>query len=196
MAGGRSSGAADTRVCLGVVVGAHGVRGVLRIKPFTEDPEAVGAYGPLESESGDRRFELKVHGMHKGVVLAEVPGVADRDAALALKGARLYVDRAVLPEPEEDDSFYYADLLGLAVEDTQGTPLGRVVGVDDHGAGDVIEIAAARGPVRVLPFTKAVVPTVDLAGGRLVVDPPPEQGEPEAGAAADVDPKAMGSGEG
>ena len=177
----------DTRVCLGVVVGAHGVRGTLRIKPFTEEPEAVGAYGPVSDEAGRRSFELTVHGTHKGVVLATVPGVDDRDAAMAMKGTRLYVDRAALPAVEEEDAFYHADLLGLRVEDTSGRVLGRVTGVEDHGAGDVIEVTDARGGVRVLPFTKVVVPTVDLAGERLVVDPPPETGEPESGEPADLD---------
>lgn len=172
---------APGRVCLGVVVGAHGVRGTVRIKPFTEDPEAVGAYGPVQDESGRHSYTLTVHGLHKGTVLAAIDGVNDRDAALALKGVRLYVDRSALPEVLEEDTFYHADLIGLPVEDTAGTLLGRVTAVHDFGAGDMLEIATPDGGERVLPFTKAVVPRVDLAQGRIVADPPPEVGEPEPG---------------
>ncbi|SDG06586.1 16S rRNA processing protein RimM [Limimonas halophila] len=168
----------DQRVCLGVVVGAHGVRGSVRIKPFTGEPEAVGAYGPVTDESGRHRYELTVHGTHKGTVLAGIAGVRDRDAALALKGTRLYVDRAKLPEPAEDDTFYHADLIGLPVEDTAGRSLGTVAAVHDHGAGDILEIAGPDGAARLLPFTRDVVPTVDIAGGRIVADPPVETESP------------------
>ncbi len=173
------------RVCLGAVVGVHGVRGTVRIKPFTEDPEAVAAYGPVQDESGRHSYRLKVHGLHKGVVLAAVEGVEDRDAALALKGARLYVDRAALPEVTEEDTFYHADLIGLPVEDTGGRSLGRVAAVHDFGAGDLLEVETAEGESRVLPFTRAVVPVVDLDEGRIVVDPPPETGEPKPEVGAD-----------
>lgn len=168
------------RVCLGVIVGAHGVRGMIRVKPFTEEPEAVGGYGPVEDESGRRRFELAVHGVHKGVVLAAIEGVADRDAALALKGTRLYVDRDRLPALEEDDTFYHADLIGLPVEDRAGRPLGRVVAVTDYGAGDVLELVDEAGGEQALPFTREVLPVVDLEAGRIVAEPPPEAGETEA----------------
>jgi 16S rRNA processing protein RimM len=176
----------DRRLCLGVVVGTHGVRGVVKIKPFTQDPRDVGAYGPLTDDSGRRSYELTVHGVHKGSLLAGLSGIDDREAAQALKGLRLHVDRSALPEVGEEDAFYYADLLGLRVAGTDGTDYGTVTQVDDHGAGDVIEVTDARGKIRVWPFTKAIVPTVDLANGRLIVDPPPEVGEPEKGEAAEV----------
>lgn len=159
------------RVCVGVVVGAHGVRGSLRVKPFTEDPAAVAAYGSVEDEAGERRFRLKVTGLAKGVVTVTAHGVADRDAAEALKGTRLYVARSRLPAPEEDE-FYYSDLVGLAAELADGTALGTVKGVFDFGAGDVIELALADGRTEMLPFTRVVVPVVDVAAGRLVVVPP------------------------
>jgi 16S rRNA processing protein RimM len=189
-----NAGAGAGRLCLGVVTGTHGVRGVVKIKPFTQDPLDVGAYGPLTDGRGRRTFALTVHGVHKGNVLAGIEGIADREAAQALKGLKLYVERSALPEVEEDDTFYYADLLGLAVEDTAGAPLGTVTQVDDHGAGDVIEVTDARGKVRVLPFTREVVPTVDLANGRLVADPPPEVGEPETGEPAEVGPEDLAPG--
>ncbi len=159
------------RVCVGAIVGAHGVRGAVRVKPFTEDPAGIAAYGPVEDEAGERRFRLKVLGVAKGVVNAAIQGVADRNAAEALKGTRLYVPRDALPAPAEDE-FYYADLIGLRAELADGTVFGRVRGVFDFGAGDVLDVALPDGRVEMLPFTKAVVPVVDVAGGRVVVAPP------------------------
>lgn len=168
----RNDGGEDTKVCLGVIVGAHGVRGVVRIRPFTESPGDVGAYGPVTDESGTRSFTLAVHGEHKGAVLAGIAGIADRDAALALKGLHIYVDRAALPDVGEEDAFYHADLIGLSVEDTGGAPLGQVVDVQDFGAGDLLEVAGLDGKGWYLPFTRTDVPTVDLKARRIVADPP------------------------
>ena len=191
MAADANGADADRRLCLGVVVGTHGVRGVVKIKPFTQDPRDVGAYGPLSDQSGRHSYRVSVHGVHKGSLLAGLSGVDDREAAQALKGLRLYVDRSALPEVEEEDAFYVADLLGLRVEGTDGRDYGTVTQVDDHGAGDVIEVTDAKGKIRVWPFTKEIVPTVDLAQGRLTVDPPPEVGEPEAGEPAEVAPEDL-----
>jgi 16S rRNA processing protein RimM len=159
------------RICLGAVTGAHGIRGQVKVKPFTEDPADVAAYGPVEDESGARRFTLTVAGTHKDTVIVRVQGVDDRDAAEALRGTRFYVARDVLPEPE-DGAFYHADLIGLAVVTAAGENLGRVTGVFDFGAGDLIEFAGVDGKPRMLPFNETVVPEVDLEGGRLVVVPP------------------------
>jgi len=163
---------APGRVCLGAVAGAHGVRGEVRIKPFTAEPESVGSYGELSDESGERRFSLQVLGVAKGMVIARLTGVEDRNAAEALRGLRLYVARAALPEPEEDE-FYHADLIGLRVETEDERLFGRVRALYDFGAGDVIEIEPLAGgqPV-VLPFTREAVPVVDLRAGRVVVVPP------------------------
>jgi len=162
------------RVCLGVVAGAHGVRGTVRIKPFTEWPAAVAAYGPVEDEAGTTRYRVALHGEHKGCVLATLSGVGDRDAALALKGTRLYVARGILPEPDEPETFYHADLIGLPVCDTAGEHLGDVVAVQDYGAGDLLELVTPQGRPWLIPFTRTAVPEVDLDGGRIVADPPPE----------------------
>jgi len=159
------------RVCLGAFTGAHGVRGLVKAKPFTESPEDVAAYGPVETEAADRRFKIEVTGQAKGQVILRLEGVSDRNAAEALKGVRFYVDRAALPDVEEGE-FYHADLIGLRVELRSGESLGEVTAVHDFGAGDVIEFQAPGVKARMLPFTEAVVPEVDLAGGRLVVDPP------------------------
>ncbi|MCH8809153.1 MAG: ribosome maturation factor RimM [Proteobacteria bacterium] len=161
------------RLCVGVIAGAHGVRGLVKIKSFTEDPANLTAYGALTDESGARRYQVAVTGRAKGVLLARIEGVGDRDAARALRGARLYIARAALPEPE-DEEYYHADLIGLAVEDRAGAPLGRVAAVQNFGAGDILEIERPDEGTLLVPFTKAAVPLVDPAGGRVVVEPPEE----------------------
>lgn len=162
------------RVCLGVIVGPHGLRGQVRIKSFTDSPEDVCAYGPVSDRSGERHFALSAVGRAKGVVLARIEGVADRNQAEALKGTELFVARAVLPVLEDDEAFYHADLIGLAAEDREGRPLGTVRAVHDFGAGVVIELEGSGGESMMVPFTKAAVPLVDSEAGRLVVDPPAE----------------------
>lgn len=159
------------RVCVGVIVGAHGVRGAVRIKSFTVRAVDMAAYGPVENEAG-RHLRLRVAGENKGVVTATIDGIGDRTAAEALKGAKLYVPRAALPPPD-DEEFYYSDLVGLSVALADGSELGKVRGVFDFGGGDVIEVLGPSGTV-MFPFTRAVVPVVDVAGGRLVVEPPIE----------------------
>jgi 16S rRNA processing protein RimM len=156
-----------------VIVAAHGVQGQVKIKCFTAEPAGIAAYGELTDETGSRRFRLKVVGLTRGGVVAKLAGVGDRNAAEALKGVRLHVARSALPGPAADE-FYHADLIGLRVERADGTLLGRVVALHDFGAGDLLEVAAAGKASVVLPFTRAVVPVVDLAGGRLVVEPPAE----------------------
>jgi 16S rRNA processing protein RimM len=161
----------DERVCVGVVAGAHGLRGLLRVRPFTATPEDVAAYGPVETEDGVRTLTLSVaNRLGKGLILVRVEGVADRTAAERLKGARLYVARDRLPATDEDE-FYYSDLIGLAAVAPDGAPLGRIRAVHEYGGGDSLEIAAPDGSVATVPFTRAAVPEVDVAGGRVVVDP-------------------------
>ncbi len=149
------------------------MRGEVRIKAFTENPRAIGRYGPVEDETGSRRFKVTVRGEAKGLVIARLDGVMDRDQAEALKGLRLYVPRAKLPKPKRGE-WYVADLIGLAAVDTGGTPLGQVKSVQNFGAGDVIEIERQDGSTAFLPFTKRVVPEVDIEGGKVVIDPPEE----------------------
>jgi 16S rRNA processing protein RimM len=160
------------RICLGIVAGAHGVEGAVRLKSFAEAPEDIARYGRLEDESGARHFGVRVLGQGKGVVIARLSGIADRDQAEALRGARLYLPRAALPPPGEEE-YYHADLIGLAAESADGTHLGEVCAVYDFGAGDVLELAREGAPPVLVPFTRAVVPVVDLARRRLVLDPPP-----------------------
>jgi 16S rRNA processing protein RimM len=163
--------AQDKRVCVGIVTGAHGVRGAVRVKSFTANPADVAHYGSLADESGERHYELRLIGSAKGVLIAKLAGIEDRDRAEALRGLRLYLPRAALPPPAEDE-YYHADLIGLDATLTDGTPIGRVRAVHDFGAGDTLEIDRPDAPSVLVPFTRAVVPSVDLAAGRLVLELP------------------------
>jgi 16S rRNA processing protein RimM len=168
-----ATASAGARVCMGVVGAPHGVRGAVRIKSFTDEPEAIARYGALEDETGERQFTLQVVGSAKadGMVIAKLSGVTDRDRAATLRGLRLYAPRTALPATAEDE-FYHADLIGLTAMLEDGTELGRVIAVHDFGAGDVLEIARDIGAPVLVPFTRAAVPAVNLAGGKLVVAPP------------------------
>jgi len=149
------------------------VRGEVRLKSFTADPEAIGKYGALEDESGTRSFTVKVRGKVRDLVIARLSGVEDRNAAEALKGLRLYVGRDRLPKPKKGE-WYTADLVGLKVERTDGSAMGRVKSVPNYGAGDLVEVEMEGGQTTFFPFTKRVVPEVDIEGGRIVIDPPVE----------------------
>lgn len=167
---------ADTRVCVGAIAAAHGIKGEVKIKCFTADPLSVGAYGPVSDETGSRSFRLtqvRAPGGAAGdsVVLAKLEGVTDRNAAEALRGLRLYVSRDVLPETDEDE-FYHHDLIGLTAVLASGDKLGTVEAVHNFGAGDLIEVSREGRSSVMVPFTNAVVPTVDLKAGKLVIDPP------------------------
>lgn len=157
------------RVCVGVVVGAHGIKGDVRVKSFTADPDDLVAYGALADELDQRRFKVTLVGRGKGVVLCRLAGVVDRNGAESLKGTRFYLDRAALPAPAEDE-FYHADLIGLPVSFADGEAVGVVTGLYDFGAGDLLEIRRTSGALAMIPFTRAVVPVVDVPGRWVVVE--------------------------
>lgn len=159
------------RVLLGVVAAPHGVRGLVRIKSYTEDPMAVGSYGPLSDETGRKEYRVEALSAAKGTVLARIEGVADRTAAEALRGLRLYVERDRLPATGERE-WYEADLIGLSAVGRDGRDWGKVVAFHDFGAGSVMEVSGGRIGGLMLPFNDEVVPEIDVAGGRVVVDPP------------------------
>jgi 16S rRNA processing protein RimM len=160
------------RICVGRIGAAHGTRGEVKLWSFTADPMAVADYGALESEDGTRSFEIEALRPAKDFLVARFAGVADRTAAEQLRNLELYVARDRLPAPEADE-FYHADLVGLAVVDSSGATLGTVAAVHNFGAGDLVEVRPVRGGMTVmLPFTEAVVPVVDVAAGRIVVDAP------------------------
>jgi 16S rRNA processing protein RimM len=160
-------------VCVAVVAAAHGLRGVLKLRCFTGRAEDVAAYGPVFDGSTRRQFELEVIGPAPGGVLARARGIEDRNAAEALRGTELLVPRAALPELGPDE-FYYSDLEGMEALRADGSRLGLVQGVDNFGAGDLIEVLADDGRRLSLPFTRRTVPSIDLARRKLVVEPPEE----------------------
>jgi 16S rRNA processing protein RimM len=160
------------RICVARIGAAHGVKGEVRLWSFTADPAAVADYGPLESEDGTQRFEIEAMRPAKDHLVARLSGVRDRDAAERLANTRLYVARDRLPEPEPEE-FYHADLIGLRAESRDGATLATIVGIHDFGAGDLLELRPLGGGGTVLmPFTAQTVPVVDIAGGRVVIDPP------------------------
>lgn len=158
------------RVVVGRLGGAFGVKGEVRLKSFCEDPGAIALYVPLHAPDGRAFPSLRITGQAAGALTARVEGIASREEAEALKGTDLLADRARLP-PAGEDEFYHADLIGLLVVDGAGAPLGAVRAVLDHGAGDILEVAGPAGEL-LIPFTRACVPVVDLAGRRIVADPP------------------------
>jgi 16S rRNA processing protein RimM len=172
---------------MGLVLGAHGIKGAVRVLSYAKVPEDVARYGPLEDEGGKRRFSLRIVGQARGAILAEVEGIGDRDAAAALKGTKLYLQRSALPAPEEGE-FYWDDLVGLGAELVGGTVLGEVVAVHDYGGGPSLEVKRKVGAPVIVPFSNRAVPVVDLAGGKLVIDPPEGLFEtPPTGSASDED---------
>ncbi|MCJ8144901.1 ribosome maturation factor RimM [Ancylobacter sp. A5.8] len=162
----------NDRILLARIGAPHGVKGEVRLFVFAQDPQVLFDYAPLTDETGRRSFRIAALREAKDHFVARIEGVATREAAEALTNAGLFVSRDLLPEPEDEDDFYHADLIGLAAELADGTLFGRVVAVHDFGAGDILEIGPeGGGKTLMLPFTKAVVPSVDIAGGRVVVDP-------------------------
>jgi 16S rRNA processing protein RimM len=161
------------KICVARIGAAHGVRGAVKLWTFTEDPFAVEAYGPLSTKDGARHFEVASAREARDHLVVTFKGITTRDQAERLNGVELYIPRDKLPATE-DDEYYHADLIGLDAVTTADEPLGRVVAIHNFGAGDIIEIAPESGTTILLPFSNAVVPTVDIAGGRVVIELPRE----------------------
>jgi 16S rRNA processing protein RimM len=159
-----------SRICVAQIGAAHGIRGEVKLRSFTEDPMAVASYGALESEDGTQKFEIEALRPSKGFFIAQLTGIKDRNAAERLTNLRLYIPRDRLPPTEDADTFYHADLIGLAARTPDGATLGSVTAIYDFGAGDLIEITPDGGGESMLvPFNEATVPIVDIAGGRIVI---------------------------
>ena len=167
--------AAQRLVAVGIFGAPHGVRGDVRAKSYTDDPKSLGAYGELTDASGFMRFKIAaLRPLKDDMVVLHIAGVADRDAAAKLTGTELFARREKMSPPDEDE-FYHADLVGLRAETVEGEEIGRVVALSNYGAGDILEIAPKGGGETLLfPFTKAVAPEVDVAGGRIMIVPPRE----------------------
>jgi 16S rRNA processing protein RimM len=160
-------------ICVARIGAAHGVRGAVKLWTFTEDPLAVKRYGPLVTKDGARSFEVTHAREAKGHLVATLKGIATREDAERLNGIELYIAREKLPATDTDE-YYHADLIGLAAVNVADEPIGRVIAIHNFGAGDIIEIAPPSGATMLLPFTNAVVPTVDLAKGCVVIELPAE----------------------
>jgi 16S rRNA processing protein RimM len=159
-------------VLLGVIVGAQGLKGEVKVKTFTQSPERLGAYGPLHTKDG-REYRVTSAREAKDGAVVSLDGVNDRNAAEALKGAELFIPRSALPK-EDADEFYHADLIGLRAEDTEGRSIGTVRALHNFGAGDVLEILRDDGDEVFLPFTHEVAQEIDIEGGRIVIAAPEE----------------------
>lgn len=162
-------------VLMGAILGAHGIKGEVKVKSFTANPAAIAEYGSLTDTKHKRSFDLSVVGTAdaaKAILIARIAGITDRNAAEALKGVELFVDRARLPAPKDPEEYYLADLIGLGAFDAKGGKLGEIVSVDNYGAGDLLLVVPESGEGFVVPFTKAFVPVVDVKGGRVVLDLP------------------------
>ena len=154
-----------TAICLGVITAAHGVRGLVKIKPFTAEADGIYAYGPVRLDDG-RQFTLRPHGSAKGLLISRLEGIVDRDQAEALKGALLYVEREKLP-PAGEDEIYQADLIGTQVTTETGEAIGKVIAVFDFGAGELLEISRPRGASVLVPFNPQQIISHEPASGLL-----------------------------
>jgi 16S rRNA processing protein RimM len=160
-------------VCVAAVATAHGIRGALKLRCFTERPEDAAAYGPVYDRQGRQLFSLRMIGRSRGGILVEADGIEDRNAAEAMRGLELFVPRSALPDPGPDE-FYHTDLEGLDVLRADGARLGVVRALNNFGAGDILEVLADDGRTVALPFDHQTVQAVDLEAGRLIVAPPVE----------------------
>ncbi len=159
----------ENPIQMAVIGAAHGIKGELRVKTFTADPLALGDYGPLYSRDG-RAFEVIDIRPANTVVIVRFKNVKDRNAAEALAGTELFIDRSALPDEGEEDEFYHADLIGLAVKDETGATIGKVSAVQNFGGGDILEIVHAGKKGVLIPFTQAAVPDIDVKAGFVRVD--------------------------
>lgn len=174
LAGCAQDASIANRICVARIGAAHGTGGEVRLWPFTARAEAVAAYGPLQTADGTRTFEIEALRPAKDFLVARLKGVTDRAAAERLRNTDLYVPRERLPATEPDE-FYYTDLIGLEAQDMTGKAIGVVIAVHNFGAGDILEVAPSAGVETVmLPFSTTAVPHVEVAAGRVVVDPPEE----------------------
>lgn len=165
--------AQDTLICVGMITSVHGVRGVLRVKSFTQDPMDLFTFSPVTDQKGQKTFELEYSSQSKGVFLVKIAGVTNREQAELLKGVKLYTSRDSLPEIEEEDSFYYSDLIGLDIRHHESNEiLGKVLAIHNFGAGDIIEMRPLSGGKTVMvPFTKEVIPEISLGKGLITMNP-------------------------
>lgn len=155
------------------IVGVHGIRGFVKLKLFSDNPQSLTGGAPLCDSSGSRHFKLLSVQKHGNIWLAQIEGVGDRTAAEKLRGTRLHVPRSDLPDIKDKKTFYHADLIGMTAKYPDGKILGTVIAVANFGAGDLLDVKPPRGASFYVPFTDAIVPDVDVEKKELTVDPPP-----------------------
>ncbi len=158
----------NRKICVGQFAGAHGVRGLVRVRSFTEDPDAIFGYAPLTDETGQRVFKIVRKSTVKDMFIVAVDEVDDKEAADRLRGDKIFISRSLLPKTGEGE-YYEADLIGLKVADCSGKDFGRVLGVHDYGAGTFLEIGTSKKDSFMLPFKNAFVPKVDLNEETVVI---------------------------
>jgi 16S rRNA processing protein RimM len=163
--------APDRKICVGIITGAHGVRGLVRLRSFTEEPEAIGSYGALTDETGKRTFAIKLQSAAKDYFIALISDVTSKEEADTLRGTELYAARSMLPKTRKQE-YYEADLIGLIAQDKKGAACGTVLAVHNHGAGTFLEIGQNKRDSFMLPFTDTCVPEVDTKDGHIVIEPP------------------------
>ncbi|KQN73698.1 MULTISPECIES: ribosome maturation factor RimM [unclassified Devosia] len=163
----------EKTILMGKIGAAHGIKGEVRIATFTGDPEAIASYGPLDTDRPGLTVTIETARLSKTVLIARLKGVRDRTEAEKLNGVSLFIDRDRLPEPDDEDDFYHADLIDLDARLESGVSIGAVSALLNYGAGDLIEVTDPRsGDTFLYPFTKAVVPTINIAAGFLIISPP------------------------
>lgn len=159
----------ESRICLGVITGVHGIKGEVKVKSFTQNPRDIAGYGILEDKSGTKNFDIKVAGNSKELLRVKIKGIDDRNSAEALAGTELYVSKSVLPELKDEDEFYHTDLIGLAAK-LEGEEIGHVSGVYNFGAGDIIEIKInSTSKTEMIPFNNTYVPEVNINDGYIII---------------------------
>jgi len=161
----------DRKICVGMIMSAHGVRGLVRLRSFTEDPESLLGYKKLSDENGEKTFTFNIKSAAKDFYIAEINGLKNKEQADALRGTKLYVPRSALPKTKKAE-YYEADLVGLFIQDKQGKNYGTVKAVHNYGGGPFLEIGRSKVDSFMLPFTDACVPNVDLKAGLVTIDPP------------------------
>lgn len=162
------------RVLMGQIGAAHGIQGQVRIKSHTDDPLALKNYSPLTTNRPGLEITIKKARLNKSVIVATLEGVTDRNTAETLNGVKLYVSRDQLPDTQDEEEFYQTDLIGLDVQLEDGTKYGTITAIQNHGAGDVLEVRPLRGPSELYPFTKRIIPTINIADGFVTFVPPTE----------------------
>lgn len=171
------------RILIARIGAAHGIRGEVRVKPFGDDPLSFADYGPLQTADGKRELTVASARLQKSMVVTRFEGVNDRNAAEALNGTDLYVARQALPELDDEDEFYHADLLGLKAVASDGELLGTIVALPDFGAGTLVEIRPTGASSFYVPFTREAVPRIDISSGEVTIVPPEDHADEESGEA-------------